>query len=254
MSEQGKFTTKFPVRYQDADPRLLVTPTALVGFMQEAAILHSEAVGRGIDYLSSRNLSWMIVQTRAKILRLPMWRTDVKVSTWPSEMGRLLSRREFVLTDEQDQPLLMATTLWAFMDTGKRRVTRVPAEVGSAYQVFEERALDKPFRRPTPCTDPQTEKSFAIRRWEIDFNGHVNNLRYLDWMLETLPDDIWQGFGICELNIRYQKEAGPTGSVRAFCCEISTDDQQRRFAHEVRLGDSGDPIAVAETGWIPIDN
>jgi medium-chain acyl-[acyl-carrier-protein] hydrolase len=250
VTTRGKFQIGFPVRYQDTDPRLRATPTALVGIMQEAAILHSEAVGRGIDYLSSRHLSWMIVQTRAKIRRLPLWRSQVEVSTWPSEMGRLLSRREFLLSNRQEQPFLAATTLWAFMNTQERRVTRVPAEVGSAYTVLEERALDGPFRRPAACTKPQAEKSFAIRRWEIDFNEHVNNLRYLDWMLETLPDEIWAGFGICELNIRYQKEAGPAGTVQAYSAEIPSGDRQRRFAHEIRLGDSGESMAVAETAWV----
>jgi medium-chain acyl-[acyl-carrier-protein] hydrolase len=250
---QGKFQISFPVRYQDTDPRLRVTPTALVGIMQEAAILHSEEVGRGIDYLSSRNLSWMIVQTRAKIHKLPPWRTRVNVSTWPSEMGRLLSRREFLLSGEEELPFLEATTLWAFMDTRRRRVTRVPAEVGNAYTVFEERALDGPFRRPAPCENPPAEKSFVIRRGEIDFNSHVNNLRYLDWMLETLPDEIWEGFRICELNIRYQKEAGPTGTVRAVSVEIPGGHEPKRFAHEIRLGDTGETIAVAETGWASME-
>jgi medium-chain acyl-[acyl-carrier-protein] hydrolase len=248
-----KFQIAFPVRYQDSDPRLRVTPTALVGIMQEAAILHSEAVGRGIDYLSSRHLSWMIVQTRAQIIKPPVWRTRVQVTTWPSEMGRLLSRREFILADEKGQPFLTATTLWAFMNTQKRRVTRVPAEVGDAYSVFEERALEGPFRRPAHCANPQYEKSFVIRRWEIDFNGHVNNLRYLDWMLETLPDEVWEGYYICGLNIRYQKEAGPAGGVQALAVELTADSQtQRSFAHEIRLKDTGEPIAVAETAWTPV--
>jgi acyl-ACP thioesterase len=233
----GKFQISFPVRYQDTDSRLRATPTALVGIMQEG----------------SRHLSWMIVQTRAKIQKPPLWRTRVKVSTWPSEMGRLLSRREFVLSGEGEQPFLVATTLWAFMNTQRRRVTRVPAEIGNAYPVFEERALDGPFRRPAPCANPRAEKSFDIRHLDIDFNKHVNNLRYLDWMLETLPDEIWEEFGICELNIRYQQETGPTGTVRAYSVEIPTDDEQRRFAHEIRLGDSGDPIAVAETAWAPME-
>ena len=72
-------------------------------------------------------------------------------------------------------------------------------------------------------------------------------------MLETLPDDIWEGYYICELNIRYQKEAGPAGSVLALAVELDPEDKQRRrFAHEIRLGDSGEPIAVAETAWTPI--
>jgi medium-chain acyl-[acyl-carrier-protein] hydrolase len=247
-----KFRTNFFIRYQDVDPFLRATPATILGAMQEAAILHSEAAGKGIDWLSERNLSWMIVQTHIEILGFPAWRSRVEVTTWPSDIGRLLSRREFVLRDEKGSPLVLGTTLWAFMDTKARRVTRVPEVVSSAYPVLEERALDLPFRRPDPSEKMQWEERFPIRRWEIDFNGHVNNLKYLDWILEAMPAGTRREWVLRRLNIRYEKEVALGQNVLA---RSGPGPQQvngdKSYGHEIRLEDSGESVASAVTVWAP---
>jgi hypothetical protein len=50
--------------------------------------------------------------------------------------------------------------------------------------------------------------------------------------------------------VRYQKEAGPAGTVTSRTAELSAAaDGTRRFAHEVRLDGSGDSIAIMESIW-----
>ena len=34
------------------------------------------------------------------------------------------------------------------------------------------------------------EESFKVRYTDIDSNNHVNNTKYIDWAIETLPEDI----------------------------------------------------------------
>ncbi len=249
-SNPVKFEMSFDLRYQDTDSRLAATPRSLLSAMQEAAILHSEQVGRGIPWLSERRLSWMIVQTRVEFANFPPWRSRLRVITWPSEMGRLLSRREFVLRTDHG-PVARATTLWAFMDKARRRVARVPPEVSGAFHVDCERAIERRFRRPVACSPADRQESFPVRRWEIDFNEHVNNLRYLDWMIETVPSDVYRNFVLRELNIRFQKEVGPGRNVVAGIMELAGGGpNERRFAHEVRTLDPDEAIAAAETTWV----
>jgi len=248
-----KFELVFDLRYQDTDSRLAATPRSLLSAMQEAAILHSEQVERGISWLSERRLSWMLVQTRVEFTNFPPWRSRLEVTTWPSEMGRLLSRREFVLRNGLE-PVARATTLWAFMDTARRRVTRVPSEVSGAFRVDCERALERRFRRPAACDPLERQENFPVQRWEIDFNEHVNNIRYLDWMLETIPTDTYRDFVLRELNIRFQKEVGPGMNVFAGIMELpGTDPEERRFAHEIRVSEPDQTIASAETTWVRPD-
>jgi acyl-ACP thioesterase len=170
-------------------------------------------------------------------------------------MGRVLSRREFVITDAHALELVRATTHWAFMDRRVKRVARVPAEVASAYPVDAERALPLSFGRPAPCDRPAWESRFPVGHRDIDSNHHVNNLRYLEWMIETLPPEIPARWTLHEINIRFQQETPPGGSVRTEVQELPCPTQGpdsalpvRRFALQV-INASGGVAASAEMHW-----
>jgi medium-chain acyl-[acyl-carrier-protein] hydrolase len=246
-----KYLTAFPIRYQDTDPSLRASLAGLLGLMQEAAILHAEEVGRGMAWLSERHISWMIVQIRARILHRPSWRTRIQVATWPSEIGRFLSTREFQLSDETGRTLLRATTLWAFMDTQARRAARVPPEVASVYAVVPERALEVPFGRPLRAEAYPWSSDHRVRAGDIDFNDHANNLRYLEWITESLPGELSHDASIAEINIRFQKEASRGQDLVARSAELPAGSEPgRRFAHEIALAPAGDLLCCADTRWI----
>ncbi len=248
------FLFSCPVRYQDTDVHLNATASALVGAMQEAAILHSEALGRGIAFLTERGQGWMITQTRAEVLRPARWRDELRVETWPSEMGRVLSRREFAIADGQGLPLVRATTLWAFIDRVRQRVCRVPPEVAAAYPVDPARALDGVFGRPAPCVQPCWSRVFAIGYRDVDSNRHVNNLRYLEWMIETLPSQIPEQNFVRRINIRFQQETRPGDEARVHAQELPAGDGNpgvRRFGFEVHNAD-GRVAAAAEVDYAPL--
>ena len=244
------FTLRLPIRYQDVDADLRCTPITLVGAMQEAAILQSEALGRGMDWLAERQQVWMIVQTRLEIARLPAWRAELVVTTWPSDIGRLLSRREFVVADGSGE-CARATTLWAYVDTARHRVTRVPPELSAAYPIIEQRALPGPLGRPPRLEAALTEDERPVRRTDIDSNGHVNNLRYLAWMLDSLPVDLPASARPTRLNVRYQRETGAGERIVARTGELPAQGPlERRFVHEVQLVSTGERIATAQTHWV----
>jgi acyl-ACP thioesterase len=251
IATDSKFDFIFPLRYQDTDRQLRVRLSALFSAMQESTILQAEKVGCGLRWLNERNMGWILVQTRAKIHHLPCWPANIKVTTWPSDMGRLLSRREFVIRDDQNNKILDATSLWAFVDTNTRRPTRVPSKVHGVYQESAERALELPFGRPCRLEQPDTITDFSIRHQDIDFYDHVNNLRYLQWIIESIPADIVDSWKIAELNIRFQKETTLPGSViRVKTQEVEENSSQiKLFSHELSQPDACSEIVLAQTIW-----
>jgi hypothetical protein len=50
------------------------------------------------------------------------------------------------------------------------------------------------------------EMPYHIRRKEIDLNGHLHNLCYLDIALEALPDDVYHSRDFKDIRITYRKE------------------------------------------------
>ena len=64
------YQTQHLVRYADCDGRLQAKPRALITWLQETAVQHSEATGHGAIALQQRNLGWMLVQIQAHLLCL----------------------------------------------------------------------------------------------------------------------------------------------------------------------------------------
>ncbi|MBN2498334.1 MAG: hypothetical protein JXR96_27335 [Deltaproteobacteria bacterium] len=237
-----RFRIHIPVTYRDVDRHLELCPLALLGAMQEAAILQSESLGRGMRYLEERGWGWLIVHTRLRILRPIRWGASLEVATWPSALRRLLSRREFVACD-RDGDAARASTLWAFVDRSAGRVQRIPEELAAAYPVDRDQALPGAFRRPVrPAGELLAERCTGVRPRDIDSNGHVNNLRYLDWMIDTLPEI--DSLQLGSLQVRYLAETPPgcRVHVRTWACG------PEHFHHEIQVED-GVIAAVARTRW-----
>jgi acyl-ACP thioesterase len=50
------------------------------------------------------------------------------------------------------------------------------------------------------------EKNIYIRKSDIDNNNHVNNVKYLEWMLDSTDDNILNNHNIKSISIEYKKE------------------------------------------------
>jgi medium-chain acyl-[acyl-carrier-protein] hydrolase len=85
-------------------------------------------------------------------------------------------------------------------------------------------------------------ENFGVRRGDLDYNGHVNNIRYVEWALETLPPEFSNGRRLTRLLARYRGETKYGAEVRA------TADVDGDLAHH--LVTEGDREACRlETTW-----
>ena len=114
------------------------------------------------------------------------------------------------------------------------------------------RAIDDPFDSlPTIGTGTgEGEQKFLVRRSDIDTNGHVNNSNYLQWMLEVVPEDIYQNDHLASLEIQYKKETTYGSSIRSKCLIEDLDPLQPVCRHVILGEDSGQELAIGKTMWV----
>lgn len=63
-------------------------------------------------------------------------------------------------------------------------------------------------------TSPQYEGPKQVaRRSDVDMNGHINNVTYLAWALETMPNDVYSTHRVYEVRVRVWCVRG----VRVWC-------------------------------------
>jgi len=59
------------------------------------------------------------------------------------------------------------------------------------------------------------EKKITVSKEDIDFNGHVNNLKYLEWMINVaMEHSSFEGFGV-----EYYKTHGVSWVAKKHCIE-----------------------------------
>lgn len=224
----------------DVDPHQTARLSALCRFMQEAAYHHAEHLGLGHDYLAERNLGWVLARQRIVVDKLPSWGDTVCIRTWPSGRDRLFFYRDFQITCAE-KSVLKASNGWSLIDLVKR--TRADSDI---YMSVNLPVGDSVFdSRPVRVKGSPLNKalSLPVTYGDLDLNGHVNNVRYVEWVLNSVPLELHQGHTLKEVEANYLAEA-VYGHEVVVCSE---ETEPLLYAHSIST--DGVDIFRARSAW-----
>ena len=204
-NKQPEWRTEHLIRSYDVDPQMNARLPVLCRFMQEAAYLHAEHLGVGHTHLSPENRTWVLSRMRIKISHLPKWGETVKLRTWPSGRDRLFYYRDFELTDGDGKEILRASTAWFVIDMVKRERI-IPDWWQTAAYPFGPKVFSEKLGRLNGC-DGTTDATLTVNYGDLDQNSHVNNVRYIEWVLNSLSLEFHRLHRIGFLEVNYLAEA-----------------------------------------------
>lgn len=95
----------------------------------------------------------------------------------------------------------------AFNKYRNKKIERITPKIVESFGL-ENRSVfnDSLDEKPTIPNNLTLNFTYTIQRRDIDTNGHVNNLHYIDYALETLPEDIYNSNEFDNIEIHYKKE------------------------------------------------
>lgn len=237
----------FTVRSFEIDPYLRVTPQSICNFMQEAAGNQARALGCAVDQLIPRGLTWVISRIHLRMDRYPRWRERVTVATWPSAVQGRFALRDFILRDGEGKRVGAATSSWLVIDVEKRRPVVVP-EIMQLLPQQEIRALPDDFPKlPEPLAE-EFRQDYAVRLSDLDPNMHVNNARYVEWGLETVPTKFWRDMHLAGIEISFKAES-LYGDDIVSISDRSESAGETVFRHSVRREEDGRELSRMRTVW-----
>jgi acyl-ACP thioesterase len=240
------------VRSIEADADGLLKVESLCNYFQEVAGNHAHHLGVATDQLTGHGLAWVLGRLCFSVSGWPRWRESVRLETWPSGVDRLYAFRDLLAFDGVGAPFAEGISTWLLIDTERRRPVRMPDFVTGIPLPDRPRALNgiqpAPIEPDGPCA---IERVFDVFRSDIDGNRHVNNVRFLVWILESLPETARERAGTASIDISFRAEA-----VYGDCVRVCTWDQgssatagSSTFLHRVFHADSDRLLASASTVW-----
>ena len=181
---------------------------SILRVLEDISSYHSDSLGYGARNMDKTHLAWLLLEWRVKIHRHMKYGESYRVTTWSRGVASpCTTLRDFEIFDEEGSLCVSASSKWTPIDAEEKKLLRVTDELLSIYGTEEKKAFEEGelfrLREPKEYT---SEMPYHIRRKEIDLNGHLHNLCYLDIALEALPEDIYHERDFRDIRITYRKE------------------------------------------------
>lgn len=231
MLECGKYRYRIEPREVDFTRR--ATIVAIGDHILHAAGEDADKNGFGIRDLNHDNTSWVLSRIAVEMERFPQQYEQFEIETWVEEINRLMTTRNFILKDHQENVIGKASTYWSKIDL----TTRLPLDLRSDPQYASYvNPIPSPIKKPAKIV---VNNSVLVSRRkvvysDIDFNQHANSMKYIQWMLDELPLEYFSGLKFKRLDINFVHEAKYSDNVDIF---IDRADDLHVVQFEVKRDD-----------------
>ena len=239
--EKGRYS--FKVRSYECGPDGRATLPTICNLLQEAASLHAASLGfgKGDFAAAGENISWVLTRMVVKMNRYPIWEDELTVETFPRGGRKIVAWRDFEIHDAKGQTLGVASSEWMIIDLATRKIHTIPEKVFAANDPKNTPVLGlepfAKFRFPEVAgSEARDVRTFTAMKSQIDLNGHVNNVHYINWMLEPCESRC-----PAEMEVAFRSETFAGDEVR-----VETAAADGYTYHRVSAPDGKDHI-VART-------
>ncbi len=186
-----KTTTTYPmlIEQQDTDFTSRASISSMISSVLNVAGLDASNKGFGVSDLNLDNHTWVLSRFSIELDYLPKGFESMAIETWISDYNRLISTRNFALTNSEGKRFGEAISQWCMIDIKERKAVDL-SKLHTEYFEYVLGNLSSTIERPKkiPQLDSPTATHTHIARYsDIDFNRHVNALRYVDLMLDMVP-------------------------------------------------------------------
>ena len=196
----------FTIQPENVDFTLRASAASIISYMLNVAGTDAHRKGFGVEALQGHSFTWVLSRLAVEISTQPRQYTDIEIDTWVNEFNRLSSTRNFKMRIG-DEVIAAGVSQWCMLNMETRQVVDM-----TLLKDIYERAMvaeASPIAAPARLRDvePQISVSRPVVYSDIDFNRHVNTLRYIDLIFDTLPLELIEKNAGMRLDINFIAEA-----------------------------------------------
>ena len=186
----NEFTLKTRIEANACDAYDRIRPSAVFTLFQNAASLHADDLGVGYEELIQKDIIWVLVRCRYDLVKSPVFEEPVEIKTYPLPTRGIDYDREYVIYDKSGNKLIKGRSKWCLCNYKTRKLL-IHGEAKYNIDSFsKDRQYDRDLKK-IPDFPTEDCKEFASKTYftDLDHNGHVNNTRYLDFVLNAIADE-----------------------------------------------------------------
>lgn len=185
-----------------------LTLGVLGNHLLNCAGFHATERGFGMATLNEENYTWVLSRLAIEMDEMPYQYESFSVQTWVENVYRLFTDRNFAIVGKDGHKIGYARSVWAMISMQTRKpIDLMAMHEGSIvdYVCDEPCPIAKPSRIKITATEPV----FALKAKysDIDVNGHVNSIRYIEHILDLFPLEKYRAERIRRFEMAYVAES-----------------------------------------------
>lgn len=175
-----------------------------------AADFHSNDRGYGVNYLNSVNKTWVLSRLSVELDKIPAIYEDFVVETWIDSVMRYFTNRNFKITNKDGYVYGYGKSIWAMIDTTTRQPVDILKTSNETISEYLETDYANPIKKSSRVKlddDLKLQQSILTTYSDIDINGHVNSIKYIEHILDLFPIEYYKKYRIKKFDIAYIMES-----------------------------------------------
>lgn len=240
MDEQKTVTTRLKPEHvwpltiasYDADKNRRLRLSSQLKLQQEVGELHLQAGGFPYSWMyDTLGIAFVLTRAGAVINRMPLFEEEVVLTTWSPGLTGIQYHRCYQFCDKAGNVLVDGMSTFALVDAKTHKLMR-PGNIGElegfSFKNGKLNACPVPGKIRLPEMSPAAKRE--VRYSDIDYNGHLNNTVYADFICDYMPGGM-EGKQADSFSINFSGEA-VEGEVLNIETAVEDDIAYFRGTHE----------------------
>jgi len=157
--------------------------TAICHCMQESAGRHAAQFQLGYEGMQANNQAWVLNRLRVQMSDYPDWKSTLCIETWVQMMRGPFSQRYFLLKNGAGEIIGSANTFWVVIHTTTHKPQRLKNKI--EIPIIDEVPPCGAAEKIILPDGLQIIDNHKVKQSDLDLLHHVNNVKYLEWVLDT---------------------------------------------------------------------
>lgn len=219
----NSLTKCFEVRSYETDFLKKLKPASFMNYAQYMAEEHARTLRFGYDDMIAGNNVWVLSRIHVKFLEYPLWKEKIEFKTWHKGTDKLFGIRDFKVTNESGDDIILATSSWLVIDIDTRRVQRVDKILGEQDGADREDAIVETASKIRATADSTLLYKRRVAYSDIDLNMHTNNARYVEWASDALFYEKSEPVEVSEMTVNFSLESHAGDNIEIYRFEAGNE-------------------------------
>jgi acyl-ACP thioesterase len=193
----------------DVDFTSKVSLCTVCNLFQESAWRHATEHKLGYHDLIKSNKAWVLSSIKINIKELPAWKDEISIYTWARTTDKLFAYRDFeVYRNGSGKSAIKASSSWLIIDIQSKRPQKMEAYADLMPLLKDKHAINKALEKIPAVEEVHDSYKKTTAYSDLDVNHHVNNVKYVEWILDLFTLEYQKNHIIRDFEINYRNEVG----------------------------------------------